>query len=232
MTRQLVLPLKLPIIPLEGIDGCGKTTMIKRLQDDSKRGLFEACFTREPGGSVVGEKIRDLLLKDQDTEDESPLTRLFLFMASRASNINKVAQRALQEGKIVVSDRLDASTYAFQLWGGECRELEQFFYQSRNAILQSFPIQYIYLRITPEVAAVRRAKRPESTQNFLDRLPLEFHQRVFLGYEEFFGRMQRQAARVENPEHIVHVVDASVSEDEVYNQVRGIVLRAWGSQTP
>jgi dTMP kinase len=229
---QLTLPLTLPIIPFEGIDGCGKTTVIKRLQDDSNNGLFKACFTREPGGSVVGEKIRSLLLQDLDTEDESPLTRLFLFMASRSSNIDKVAQRALQEGKIVISDRLDASTYAFQLWGGECRELEKFFYQSRNVILSGFPIQYIYLRITPEVAALRRAKRPESTQNFLDKLPIEFHQRVFEGYEEFFGRLQRQSTLVENPLHVVHVVDASVSEDEVYKQVKDIVLRAWGSQTP
>ncbi len=226
---QLHLPLLLPIIAFEGIDGSGKSTMISRLQEDSRKGLFSACFTREPGGSVVGEKIRELLLKDPDTENESPLTRLFLFMASRSSNIDKIARHALAEGKIVISDRLDASTYAFQLWGGECRELEEFFYQSRGMVLRTFPIQYIYLRITPEVALKRRAGRPEDARNFLDDLPLDFHERVFEGYELFFKRLAFEAVRQENPLHIVHVIDASVSEDEVYQQVLDIVVRAWGS---
>ncbi|MHB1316494.1 MAG: dTMP kinase [Minisyncoccota bacterium] len=222
---QISLPLQLQVSALEGIDGCGKTTVFKRLQNDFQVGFSRACFTREPGGSVIGEKIRTLVLNDKDSEDESPLTRLLLFMSSRSSNVDKIIKPALQNGKMVISDRLDASTFAFQLWGGECQNLEKIFYFLRNQILGDLPIQYIYLRITPEIAAGRRVGRPESARNFLDDLPSDFHQRVFEGYELFFRRLAFEASRQENPLHTVHVVDASVSEDEVYQQVLSIVLR-------
>ncbi len=229
---QRELPLQLPVIALEGIDGCGKTAMIEFLRQACESGLFNACFTREPGGSVVGEKIRRLLLNDKDSEDESPLTRLLLFMASRASNVDKIIRPALQNNRLAISDRLDASTFAFQLWGGEYQDLQDVFYTLREEILGKLPIQYIYLRITPEIAAERRVGRPESTRNFLDDLPAEFHERVFEGYEVFFGRLQRKSAQIETSLHTVHVIDASVSKEKVYEQVLAIVLGAWGSQTP
>lgn len=229
---QLHLPIRPCLIVFEGIDGSGKTTIINLLKKDCKEGFFRSIFTREPGGSVVGEKIRGLLLNDADSEEESPLTRLLLFMASRSSNFDKTIRPALKEGNLAISDRLDASTFAFQLCGGECRELKRVFYSLRQEILSDVPIVYIYLRITPEVASVRRAQRQQSTQNFLDMLPEDFHQRVFDGYEEFFGNLQRETSREDNPLHVVHVIDASRSIEDVYTQVFSIVMRSWGSQTP
>lgn len=231
-----MVQLHLPIIPclivFEGIDGSGKTTIINLLKEACDQGLFRAIFTREPGGSMVGEKIRKLLLNDADSEEESPLTRLLLFMASRSSNFDKTIKPALKEGSLAISDRLDASTFAFQLWGGECQELKRVFYSLRKEILHDVPVVYIYLRITPEVASMRRAQRQQSMQNFLDTLPEDFHRRVFAGYEEFFGNLQRELSREDNPLHVVHVIDASCSIKDVYAQVFSIVMRAWGSQTP
>lgn len=226
---QTYLPLQLPVFAFEGIDGSGKTTIVERLRNDPQVGLSRACFTREPGGSLIGEKIRFLLLNDKESEDESPLTRLLLFMSSRSSNVDKIVRPALHNGKMVISDRLDASTFAFQLWGGKCQNLEKIFYYLRNEILGQLPIQYIYLRITPEEAALRRVGRSEAARNFLDDLPPDFHQRVFEGYELFFKRVAYEAMKQENPLHVVHTVDASCDEDEVYGKVLDVVLRAWGS---
>jgi len=153
-------------------------------------------------------------------------------MASRASNVDKKIRPALEEGSLAITDRLDVSTFAFQLYGGECRELESVFLRLRQEILADLPIVYIYLRITPDIAAVRRKRRPDGAQNFLDRLPADFHQRVFCGYENFFGRLQRGEFQTEESDHHLEVVDASGSEEEVYAKVLPIVARLWGSQTP
>jgi len=107
---------------LEGLDGSGKTTVINCLREE----FPDFLYTREPGGSVFGEKIRKVLL-DQESKDVPALPLLLSFMSARASHFQEVIVPAVRAGKTVVSDRFDASTFAFQLHGQEHIELNSLF---------------------------------------------------------------------------------------------------------
>jgi dTMP kinase len=100
-------------ITFEGLDGCGKSTQLKKLARALKRQGFSIVLTREPGGTKTGEKIRNLLL-DTATSGLSPLAELALMFASRAQHIKEIIQPALAEGKIVLCDRFTDSTEAYQ----------------------------------------------------------------------------------------------------------------------
>jgi dTMP kinase len=100
-------------IVFEGIDGCGKSTQAKKLVAYLKKTGKKVLSIREPGGTPLGEKIRDLLLHSKKTSI-SPRAELFLYMASRAQLVDDVIQPALAAGKIVVCDRFYYSTAAYQ----------------------------------------------------------------------------------------------------------------------
>jgi dTMP kinase len=100
-------------IVVEGIDGSGKSTMAARVADDLRRRGRNALRTREPGGTPLGEKIRELLL-DAKNSEMVPYAELFLFMASRAQLVDQVVRPALALGTDVVCDRYYYSTAAYQ----------------------------------------------------------------------------------------------------------------------
>src|SRR5205807_6799040 len=100
-------------ITFEGLDGCGKSTQLERLAKALRADGFPITVTREPGGTAMGEKIRNLLL-DSATAGLSPLAELALMFASRAQHLEEVVQPALTEGRIVLSDRFTDSTEAYQ----------------------------------------------------------------------------------------------------------------------
>jgi len=109
-------------IVIEGIDGCGKTTQINELSKwlpNSgliKQGL-KTIKTREPGGSALGEEIRNIILNNNLEQNPSPLTELLLYSADRAEHVAKVITPALQKGNWVISDRFADSTLAYQGYG-------------------------------------------------------------------------------------------------------------------
>jgi dTMP kinase len=100
-------------ITIEGIEGVGKSTNIESIRTFLTQNRIKSIVTREPGGTSLGESIRDLLLK---VEDENPveLCELFLIFASRAQHIKKVIEPALKEGIWVLCDRFTDATYAYQ----------------------------------------------------------------------------------------------------------------------
>jgi dTMP kinase len=100
-------------ITFEGLDGCGKSTQLKKLAAVLKKQGFPVVLTREPGGTKTGEKIRNLLL-DTGTSGLSPQAELALMFASRAQHIKEIIQPALAENKIVLCDRFTDSTEAYQ----------------------------------------------------------------------------------------------------------------------
>ena len=101
------------LITFEGIDGCGKTTQVKLLSEYLKKKGIKCLVTREPGGTMEGEKIREILMK----EDLVPLAELFLFLASRAQHVEKLIIPALRDGKVVLVDRFIDSSVAYQGFG-------------------------------------------------------------------------------------------------------------------
>jgi dTMP kinase len=209
-------------IVLEGLDGCGKTTIINRLKIERP----EYVFTREPGGSPFGEKIRAALVHPESA-NVPPKPFLLGFMSSRCSNFEEVIIPAVRSGKTVISDRFDASTYAFQLYGQQNHSLEDLFWYIREEIIRTEEGRferpnYIYLRLTPEAAASRRHERKNVAggANHFDLQTSEYHTRVFKGYEAFFGEIENLSSQTISPsENPVVVVDASSTPDAVYDQV-------------
>lgn len=105
------------LITLEGIDGSGKSTLMKYIGEHlTARGL-SFVLTREPGGTKVSEAIREVLITDFVDEDINPITELLLMFASRSQHIQEVIIPELRQGKIVVSDRFIDSSYAYQAIG-------------------------------------------------------------------------------------------------------------------
>ena len=167
-------------IIIEGDDGAGKTTFVNHL----KMMHPEYLYSREPGGSAVSERVREILLSDEGKEID-PLTRFHLFWASRAENLKKVIVPGLERGRVVVTDRFDASTYAFQIWGDGEESLEPLFWKTRAEHLNGLEPCYIYFTVPTQVAEARRDARQE--HNHFDLREREYRERVDRGYEAFFA---------------------------------------------
>ena len=150
-------------IVLEGIDGCGKTTQINELSKWlPKSGLINnnatLIKTREPGGSILGKEIRDMILNNNKSNSPSILTELLLYAADRAEHISKVILPGLKNGNWIISDRFSGSTLAYQGYGREInidiiKKLE-------NIVCQNIkPDLTIFLDISPEESILRRKNK-------------------------------------------------------------------------
>lgn len=103
-------------ITFEGLEGAGKTTQAERLQEHLEREGYPVLLTREPGGTVIGESLRELLA-DVRFEEMDPLTEVFLFAAARRQHVEQVIRPRLQEGTVVLCDRFADATLAYQGYG-------------------------------------------------------------------------------------------------------------------
>lgn len=166
-------------IVFEGGEKSGKSTQIEKAQIFLENKGLEVLVTREPGGtgSLIAEKIRDLIL-DKNNTAMHPRTELLLFLAARAQHIEEVVKPALVVGKIVLCDRFDGSTFAYQ---GAARNLDLAEIKTMNAWAKDYleADAVIYFEITPEQAAERI--RSEKVDR-LDAEKAEFHQKVRAGY--------------------------------------------------
>ena len=150
-------------IVLEGIDGCGKTTQINELcRWLPKSGLINKnstlIKTREPGGSILGKEIRDMILNNNKLITPSNLTELLLYFADRAEHISKIILPALQNGNWIVSDRFSGSTLAYQGYGREINI--DIIKQLENIVCQNIrPDLTFLLEISPEESILRRKNK-------------------------------------------------------------------------
>lgn len=167
-------------IVMEGPDGSGKTTQINLLKEYLEEADYECLITREPGGTVIGEEIRQLILNPEHKE-MSPVTEMLLYAASRAQLVHEVIGPALEEGKIVISDRFVDSSIVYQ---GIARKLGISTVSAVNApgigIYRPDGIFFIDLS---EAEGLRRKKE----QKNLDRMEqegIDFHHMVSEGYRK------------------------------------------------
>lgn len=167
-------------IVMEGPDGSGKTTQINLLKQYLEEAGYECLITREPGGTVIGEKVRQLILNPEHKE-MSPVTEMLLYAASRAQLVHEVIGPALEEGKIVISDRFVDSSIVYQ---GIARNLGISTVSAVNApgigIYRPDGIFFIDLS---ESEGLRRKKE----QKKLDRMEqegIDFHHMVSEGYRK------------------------------------------------
>lgn len=161
-------------IVLSGGEGSGKSSVLKAIQPT----FPEAVFTREPGGTAVGAKIRAILLDHGD--DPSPWTDLFLFFADRAQHVAEVVQPALQAGKVVFSDRYLPDTYAYQWFAAMGQRDPAVFLQLANAAAFPMPDLWLWLDVDPQEGLRRR--RGTDKQDRMDRKDLAFHTSVREGF--------------------------------------------------
>jgi dTMP kinase len=204
--------LKGLFIVIEGGEGAGKSTQAELLYRSLSQ-RFPAILTREPGGTPLGERIRELLL-DPALRPLNPRAELFLFLAARAQHIEEVIKPALEKGKIVISDRFSLSSLAYQGFG---RGLDLSLLEEMDAFARQgiSPHLTIYIDIPPEEGIKRL-----STLTPFEGEPLEFHKRVREGYLELASRY---------PEKI-KVVDGKGEVREVQERIEKIVeelIRRW-----
>ena len=195
------------LIVFEGGEGSGKGTQIKLLENYLKSKNKDVLCIIEPGGTNVGQAIRDILLNRHDFELDG-LTESLLFSASRSYQINNVTKPALKSGKIVLSDRSFYSTYAYQGYGrnNDLPLLEKLTKIATNNLV---PDLVIYLDIDPEVGISRKVQQKEI--NRLDKESLIFHKRVQKGYLELAEKYDFK------------VIDATASIQQIHNEIISIL---------
>ena len=163
--------MKGKFIVIEGIDGCGKTTQIDEISKWlPSSGLMKKnsklIKTREPGGSLLGKKLRNLILDNNENNQPSPLAELLLYSADRAEHISKIITPALNNENWVISDRFSDSTLAYQGYG---RNIDIEIIKNIESIVcqGETPDLTIFLEISPEESFLRR-------KNFIpDRMEAE-----------------------------------------------------------
>jgi len=171
-------------ITFEGIEGCGKTTQIKRLAERLSAAGHRTLLTREPGGCPISDKIRSILL-DADNQAMVPLTELLLYAAARAQHVAEVIVPALDAGTIVLCDRFSDATLAYQHAG---RGIERLTIDTLNALAcQSVrPDLTVLMDCDVAIGLARAKSRIEAASGPREeRFELEanaFHQRVRDGY--------------------------------------------------
>ncbi|MBQ3505221.1 MAG: dTMP kinase [Clostridia bacterium] len=166
-------------ITFEGCDGCGKSTQLKLWSEYLSGAGVPHIFTREPGGGKISEAIREILLNGKNAEMTDECEAL-LYAAARMQHLADRVEPALQEGKLVVCDRYVDSSLAYQAYA---RGLGVEFISKINSVaLEKYaPDLTVFIDLTPEEAFARKHGADENDR--LEQAGLEFHKRVYAGYQ-------------------------------------------------
>ena len=202
-------------LSMEGPDGSGKGTQLKRLQDTLDRFGYEVIVTREPGGTPIGEKIREILL-DRENAGMTDETEALLYAASRAQLVREVIRPAVRDGKVILCDRFVDSSAAYQ-GGGRQMGIERILRINEPAVDGTMPDLTVYLEIDHRTAMARRCAVSEP-----DRMEQEaesFHARVEDGYHQLIA-MDPERFAVVNAEG-----DRDAIAEEIAQRVLAYLLR-------
>lgn len=191
-------------ITLEGPDGSGKSTIARRLKVYIEEKGRKCILTREPGGTDIGESIRDILLDNNNSEMASR-TEALLYAASRAQHVEEKIKPYLDKGYVVISDRYVFSSLAYQ---GHSRGLgiEQVMNINEFAMNSVLPDITLFFDIKPDIALGRRFANSETDR--LENAGLEFHRNTYDGYIK----------AIELYEDNVNIINAEGSVEETFNQ--------------
>jgi len=197
-------------LTFEGPDGSGKTTQVAPLAEFLTQLGYQVLITREPGGTAIGDQIRQVL-SDLKNTGMHPRSETLLFLAARAQLVEEVIKPHLEDGYIVLCDRYADSTMAYQGYGHH-NDLTQIRSLINFATGGLKPDLTLLLDVGAEAGLKRKAEGTE--WNRLDAYSLEFHQRVRQGYA---------ALAQAEPERWV-VIDADQPEEKVQESIRKVVL--------
>jgi dTMP kinase len=197
-------------ITLEGPEGSGKTSHIPYLVEYLREKGYIVFPTREPGGTTIGEQIREVI-HDLKNVEMHPRTETLLYQAARAQIVEQVIKTRLADGEVVISDRYYDSTTAYQGYGHQ-QDLEQVRALVKYATGGLTPDLTVLLDVDIEEGL--RRKKKDNEWNRLDAYTVEFHQRVRKGYHEM----------VEAEPNRWKVVDAGQKWDDVQAALRKVIL--------
>ena len=177
-------------ITFEGIDGSGKSTQIQKLAKFLEDNGFDIIMTREPGGSVGGEEIRNLLLQGE-VDRWSAETEILLFTAARRDHLERIILPALQDGKIVICDRFTDSTRMYQgMRGPKLRNLVD---NLTEEVINCEPDLTIIIDIDPEIS-LKRAKSRETAEERFEDFGVDLQKKMRKGFidlsKEFNNRIE------------------------------------------
>lgn len=224
--------MKGKLIVFEGGEGCGKTTQLRQthqwLQESgwlaclqAKGAVSQLVLTREPGGTELGQRLRQILL-DHTGEPIQPQAELLLYAADRAQHVAGLLQPLLAQGGLILCDRYTDSTLAYQGYGrGLDRELIDQLNQVATGGLTSDLT--LWLDVPVEVGLARTRQRGLADR--MEQADLAFHQRVYQGFTDLAAA---------HPQRIIQV-DATPAVAEVTEQIQTILhqaLSGWYGVTP
>ncbi|MGH4052465.1 MAG: dTMP kinase [Clostridium sp.] len=192
------------LIALEGPDGSGKTTQIQLLEKHLTKLGYEVVTTREPGGTRVGEKIRDIIL-DNDNSNMNYMCEALLYASSRAQLVSEIIKPALALGKIVICDRFVYSSMVYQ---GVGRGIGMDAVKSINEFaLDGLEVDLIFMITIPYEEGLKR-KKMQKTLDRLENGGNEFHKKVFEGYLDICRKYDK-----------IEVVDGNRSTYEIHKDI-------------
>lgn len=165
-------------ITLEGPDGSGKTTQIEKIKDFLIQQGEQVIVTREPGGTIIGEKLRKLILNPEHTEMDA-MTEALLYAAARAQHVAQVIEPALEKGQHVICDRFMDSSIAYQGYGRGLGDSVSII--NAYAIKGCIPDITFLLKLDP---ALGKKRIDWEKQDRIEMEKADFHNRVFEGYEK------------------------------------------------
>ncbi|MCW2254290.1 dTMP kinase [Providencia alcalifaciens] len=205
--------MKNAYIVIEGLEGAGKTTAINTVVKTlNQSGIQDITFTREPGGTPLAEKLRELIKQGIRGEKVTDKAELLILYAARVQLIETIIKPALDAGKWVVGDRHDLSSQAYQ--GGGRGIDRQLMKSLRDLVLGEFkPALTLYLDITPELGLQRARARGE-----LDRIEKESL--------AFFERTRARYIELASADETILTIDASQDIEDVQQDIRQ-TLQQW-----
>lgn len=202
MTKKLEGPL---FLTFEGGEGAGKTTLISSIKRYFEEKGAEVLSTREPGGTLFGEKLRDLVLNGGKELQLTSKSELLLFLAARANHVDNLIRPALKEKKVVLCDRFNDSTVAYQGYGRSLG-IEETEALCAFATENLIPDLTFYLDLDPE-EGFGRIKKTSRVQDRIESEAIEFHSKVREGFLKLVKK---------HPERI-KLLDGSLPPEKVFN---------------
>ena len=195
-------------ISFEGNDGSGKSTAVRGVYDELVKRGYDVVVTREPGGSKIAEKIRSLIL-DNDNVGMDERTEALLYAASRREHVVKVIKPALEQKKIVLCDRYVDSSLAYQ---GYARGIgiDEVYEMNMYATEGLLPDLTVFVVADPEVG-FQRIRRNQRELDRLEHEAIKFHKDVYLGYIKTCEKFPERIKKINGEQLLEDAVNEAVS---------------------
>ncbi len=204
---------KYPIIVFEGVEASGKSTSLKKIEKYLQKNKIKYISFREPGGTFFSEKLRSLILKNNSNLNNK--TDLFLLMASRSENIDKIIKKNYKK-KVILIDRFIDSTLAYQHYG--MRFNKNLILKINKFLLGNYRPNYTFLNIVNKKNMAQRLKS-RSNINKYDKFDYNFYQRVQKGFLKIASKNKSKYLILDSNKDSLDII-----ENKLINKIKKILI--------